>query len=46
MLIRWQTKELWKSVPQSVIDELDAKMGELQMPLAESREYQVRKFLH
>jgi len=46
IVIRWQTKELWKSVPQSVIDELDAKMGELQMPLAESREYQVRKFLH
>ena len=39
MLIRWQTRELWKSVPQSVIDELDAKMGELQMPIAESREY-------
>ncbi len=46
MLIRWQTKELWKSVPQSLINELDAKMGELQMPIAESREYQVRKFLH
>lgn len=46
MLIRWQTRELWKSVPQSVIDELDAKMGDLQMPIAESREYQVRKFLH
>lgn len=46
IVIRWQTKELWKSVPQSVIDELDAKMGDLQMPLAESREYQVRKFLH
>jgi len=46
MLIRWETRELWKSVPQSLIDELDAKMGELQMPIAESREYQVRKFLH
>ncbi|HAT14309.1 MAG TPA: TIGR03792 family protein [Microcoleaceae bacterium UBA11344] len=46
IVIRWQTKELWKSVPQSVIDELDAKMGDLQMPIAESREYQVRKFLH
>jgi uncharacterized protein (TIGR03792 family) len=41
MLIRWQTRELWKSVPQSVIEELCAKMGELQMPIAESREYQV-----
>ena len=46
MLIRWETRELWKSVPQSLIDELDAKMGELQMPIAESREYQVRKFVH
>jgi len=46
MLIRWETKEQWKSVPQSIIDELDAKMGDLQMPIAESREYQVRKFLH
>ncbi len=45
MLIRWETRELWKSVPQSTIDELDAKMGELQMPIAESREYQVGKFL-
>lgn len=46
MLIRWETRELWKSVPQSTIDELDAKMGELQMPIAESCEYQVHKFLH
>ncbi|MCC3406259.1 MAG: TIGR03792 family protein [Microcoleus sp. PH2017_10_PVI_O_A] len=46
MLIRWETREQWKSVPQSKIDELDAKMGDLQMPIAESREYQVRKFLH
>ncbi|XZN89194.1 MAG: TIGR03792 family protein [Microcoleus sp.] len=46
MLIRWESKELWKSVSPSLIDELDAKMGDLQMPIAESREYQVRKFLH
>jgi uncharacterized protein (TIGR03792 family) len=46
MLIRWETKELWKSVPQSTINELDAQMGEFQMPIAESREYQVGKFLH
>ncbi|MEG3840674.1 TIGR03792 family protein [Microcoleus sp. herbarium14] len=46
MLIRWETRELWKSVPQRTIEELDAKMGELQMPIAESREYQVGKFLH
>ncbi|MEK0186644.1 MAG: TIGR03792 family protein, partial [Oscillatoriales cyanobacterium] len=41
MLIRWESKELWNSVPPSLIDELDAKMGDLQMPIAESREYQV-----
>lgn len=46
MIIRWETRELWNSVPQSTLEELDAKMGELQMPIAESREYQVRKFLH
>jgi len=46
ILIRWETKEQWKSVPQSTIDELDAQMGDLQIAIAESREYQVRKFLH
>ncbi|MEG5033938.1 TIGR03792 family protein [Microcoleus sp. AT3-D2] len=46
MLIRWETREKWKSVPQSTIDELDAQMGDLQIAIAESREYQVRKFLH
>ncbi|MEG4168344.1 MULTISPECIES: TIGR03792 family protein [unclassified Microcoleus] len=46
ILIRWQTRELWKSVSQSTIDELDAKMGDLQIAIAESREYQVRKFWH
>ena len=46
MLIRWETREQWKSVPQSRIDELDAQMGDLQIAIAESREYQVRKFLH
>ena len=45
MLIRWETRELWKSVPQSIIEELDAKMGDLQMPIVESCEYQVPKFL-
>lgn len=45
MLIRWETRELWKSVAKSIIEELDAKMGDLQMPIVESREYQVPKFL-
>ncbi|WP_445170965.1 TIGR03792 family protein [Microcoleus sp.] len=46
MLIRWETREHWKSVLQSTIDELDRQMGDLQIAIAESREYQVRKFLH
>lgn len=46
MLIRCETREQWKSVPQSTIDELDGKMGDLQIAIAESREYQVSKFLH
>ena len=43
MLIRWETREQWKSVPQSIIDELDGQMGDLQIAIAESREYQVRQ---
>jgi uncharacterized protein (TIGR03792 family) len=46
MLIRWETREQWKSVLQSTIDELDSQMGDLQIAIAESREYQVSKFLH
>ena len=46
MLIRWETREEWKSVLQSTIDELDSQMGDLQIAIAESREYQVPKFLH
>lgn len=46
MLIRWETREQWKSVLQSTIDELDRQMGDLQIAIAESREYQVAKFLH
>lgn len=45
MLIRWESREKWKSVPQSTIDELDRQMGDLQIAIAESREYQVPKFL-
>ena len=45
MLIRWETREQWKSVLQTTIDELDRQMGDLQIAIAESREYQVPKFL-
>ena len=46
MLIRWESKDQWKSVPQSTIDELDRQMDDLQIAIAESREYQLPKFLH
>ena len=46
MLIRWETRKEWKSVVQSTIDELERQMGDLQIAMAESREYQVPKFLH
>jgi uncharacterized protein (TIGR03792 family) len=45
MLIRWETREQWKSVLQSTIYELERQMGDLQIAIAESREYQVSKFL-
>ena len=46
MLIRSETREKWKSVVQSTIDELERQMGDLQIAMAESREYQLPKFLH
>ncbi|MDF0554348.1 TIGR03792 family protein [Kamptonema sp. UHCC 0994] len=45
-MIRWETREQLKSIPQNKLDEIDLQMGDLQMPIVESREYQVRKFLH
>ena len=45
-LIRWETREQWKSIPQAELDRLDREMGDLKMPIVNSREYQVRKFLH
>lgn len=38
-VIRWETREQWKSIPESKLEELDRQMGDLQMPLVESREY-------
>ena len=38
-LLRWQTLEAWKSIPQSDLDEIDARMGELRMPIVESRAF-------
>lgn len=46
LVIRWQTREAWKSVPESKINELDLLMGDLRRPIINSYEYQVRKFPH
>jgi len=41
MVIRWNSKEEWKSIPTSELERLDAMMGDLRMPIIESREYRV-----
>jgi uncharacterized protein (TIGR03792 family) len=46
LVIRWETRQQWKSIPQDEIDALDRRMGDLRMPIVNSYEYQVRKFLH
>ncbi|MBD1821702.1 TIGR03792 family protein [Cyanobacteria bacterium FACHB-DQ100] len=47
MVIYWQTKDAWKGIPASVLEETDrrftAAMGQ-SFPFAEEGEYQVRKF--
>ncbi|WP_413166591.1 TIGR03792 family protein [Capilliphycus salinus ALCB114379] len=46
LVIRWETREQWKSIPLEDLEALDRQMGDLQMPIVNSYEYQVRKFLH
>ena len=46
LVIRWETREQWKSISPEELDALDCRMGDLKMPIAKSYEYQVRKFLH
>jgi uncharacterized protein (TIGR03792 family) len=45
---RWQTKEDWKSVPQTVLDETEREfareMGQDKYEMIPAVEYQVRKF--
>ena len=47
MVIHWETKEAWESIPASVLAEADRQfneaMGQL-FPFVEEGEYQVRKF--
>jgi len=46
VMIRWESMEKWKSIPKADIDNLDKKMGNLALPIVESRAYQVRRFQH
>lgn len=46
LVIRWETRQQWKSIPQAELDALDRRMGDLRMQIVKSYEYQVRKFLH
>jgi uncharacterized protein (TIGR03792 family) len=47
LVIYWQSKDAWKSIPASVLEETDRRfteaMGE-SFPFLEEGEYQVRKF--
>ncbi|MFN3266790.1 MAG: TIGR03792 family protein [Deinococcales bacterium] len=36
-MIRWQDLNSWKSIPQSELDALDAKMGKNWKPIVEAR---------
>lgn len=48
IVIRWQTRENWKNVPNDVLAETEQKfsqaMGEDKYQMIETGEYQVRKF--
>ena len=48
LVIRWQTRQQWKSVPLELLAETDAQfvsaMGKNNYEMLESKEYQIRKF--
>ena len=48
MLIRWQSREEWKNIPQKELDKIEKqfaqKMQGKKYQMIESLEYQVRKF--
>lgn len=46
LVIRWQTQEDWDAFPSEEGERLDQAMGELRMPIIESRRYLIRKFNH
>lgn len=48
LVIRWETRQQWKSIPQAVLDATEqrfqAVLGNYTHEIVESSEYQVRKF--
>lgn len=48
LVIRWETRQQWKAIPQDVLDATEQKfaeqMGEIEYQMIESSEYQIRKF--
>ena len=46
LVIRWQTQDDWDAFPTEEVERLDQAMGELRMPIIESRRYLIRKFNH
>lgn len=48
LIIRWRTREDWKTIPQSVLEETEQKfseaLGGIFYEMTESSEYQIRKF--
>jgi uncharacterized protein (TIGR03792 family) len=48
ILVRWETRQQWKEVPQEVIEATDKEfakqMPEIEYQMSEAFEYQVRKF--
>jgi uncharacterized protein (TIGR03792 family) len=39
-VIRWESMSAWKSIPSADLEGLDAAMGDLVMPILESRAYE------
>ena len=48
LVIRWQTREQWKSIPQAILAETERefaqKMGSNKYKFVGMKEYQIRKF--
>ncbi|ACB51993.1 putative dimeric alpha-beta barrel protein [Crocosphaera subtropica ATCC 51142] len=48
LIIRWETREQWKAIPQTLLEETEQKFAQRMQDhpyeMIEVREYQVRKF--